>query len=612
METDPTVRKLTKALVAKYIPDDGEADGEESEALCLKVVRRGVLEQILGTDDFGDFDSLTIGDIPTAKRNRLIAKLDARGLDRSGIGLSTPIADALRQLLPQIRAKVVSSGVRQSGTFTDDFEGEGSDVDLASHTPSGGTAWTRSDGLDNDALCHSAGTVSCSGSNTAGGIYLCDDQGSADHYLNFTMLGNNIVSFFACRVATYRSYIGIRPSGNLELYKRTSGSGFTKLGENTGGISDGWRGRLECSGDAHEVFLDSGSGFVSEVGPVNDAYNNTQTWQGISARNDGGNAIAYDFEAGVLGGGIVVVGAATETDTAFDVNPTKIASVGIAQEFDAAQLLADLVSVGEAQEVNSAQTVKAEKIVVVGLTQEDDTAFSLGTSVVVHVGLATENDTGFIQSIVKRVSAGQAIEIDTALSTSHVQVVAVGEAQESNTVFGVSAYKGVNVNLAQEIDTAFNLGQAVVVSVGSVQETTVAQLIVVSRYVPINQVTESSVAQPVEFGSTNLLDITAETNTAFAVDIRKVLGVAQAGETNTALSIAPRIHVNVNQSLESNTVFALALSKHAGVGTAQEFNTALTLVSQGVDPSPLRTSYAIDESRTSYAIDESRTSYAIQ
>lgn len=295
-DSDPRIRKLTKALVKSFVPDDGEADGEDSASLALKVVRRALLEQFLGADDFGDSGSLILADISVAKRQRIRDKLAARGIDISGLTTSTAVADALRRILPLVQARVETTSAALGGTFIDTFGGEVSNTNLESHTPTGGTGWTRIDGAAGDARVSSAGFLS--GSST-GAFYKCDDQDSANQYLEYLVAnGNNRNSLFVNRASDKDNFIGIKPQVNIELWKNVTGV-ETLLGVGIGGTNNGDVFRLESSGNSHEVYLDGGS----EIGPVNDTFNNTVTGQGFVARNDSFNNIATSFEAGTLGVG---------------------------------------------------------------------------------------------------------------------------------------------------------------------------------------------------------------------------------------------------------------------------------------------------------------------
>ena len=302
-DSDPRIRRLSKALVASFVPDDGEPDGEDSAPLALKVTRRALLEQILGADDFGDHGSLTLADIPSPQRQRIANKLDARGIDMGAPPLTAAVADCIRVALPQIAARVEPRAQAPGGTFTDDFDGEVVQIDLSARTPSGGTAWTRVDGSANDARVNTNGGVAGAGSS-AGTLYRCDDQGSADHYVEYVLFTNfNRASFFANRASAGNSWIGLQPRANPEMWKNVGGT-LTQLGVGTLGSNTNQVYRLESVGNAHEAFVNS----VSDIGPVNDSHNAAVTGQGFIARNDSANNIATSFEAGSLSTAHALVG----------------------------------------------------------------------------------------------------------------------------------------------------------------------------------------------------------------------------------------------------------------------------------------------------------------
>jgi hypothetical protein len=188
--------------------------------------------------------------------------------------------------------------------FTDNFNGESGDVTLDVRVPSGGTAWTIvGSAVSNDPFVSSAGILNGSqpGANRP---YVCDDCGSVNQYVQFVWKATvNIAGFIANRVTDLDNYIGVRVAstsgGQLQLIKNQSGQ--TTLGAYTiGSIPTDSVIRYEVNGDEHSVYLDS----VLRIGPVTDAFNNTETRQGVIGRSESGLSIAWidDFEAGALGG----------------------------------------------------------------------------------------------------------------------------------------------------------------------------------------------------------------------------------------------------------------------------------------------------------------------
>lgn len=184
--------------------------------------------------------------------------------------------------------------------FIDDFEGAGSTTALDSWSPSGGTAWTKLSG--NSDACAVVTTGEMQTNNVSGdGAFACDDQGSADQYVEFgrgTDFGN---SFVCCRLVDIDNFIGVRfvSGGTLQSFKRVASS-FTQIGSNGSAASEGDTIRMECDGTAIAVYL-NGSGTADISGTASD--HATETTQGVVGRSTQLNGMCKDFEAGALGGG---------------------------------------------------------------------------------------------------------------------------------------------------------------------------------------------------------------------------------------------------------------------------------------------------------------------
>jgi hypothetical protein len=185
--------------------------------------------------------------------------------------------------------------------FTDNFSGESVDTPLDTRTPSGGTAWSRVDtAVSNDPFVSSAGILN-GNVTTTNRLYQCDDQSSADHYVQFVWKATaGIASFVANRATNQNNYFGVRVAstsgGQLQLIRNQSG--LTTIGTYTiGSIPTDLTIRYEVEGDDHSVYLDG----VLRIGPITDTFNNTETRQGIVGRNDG-SALAWldNFEAGPM------------------------------------------------------------------------------------------------------------------------------------------------------------------------------------------------------------------------------------------------------------------------------------------------------------------------
>lgn len=222
--------------------------------------------------------------------------------------------------------------------FTDDFNGEASTVDLQDHTPSGGTAWTR---VSANANAISVGTAAAAQTHptvtqTTPGYYLCDDQGSADNYIQarakYFDAGQRGV-FLSSRLVDADNHIGFHRFGT-----GTSGGRLTKVVAGVAtylvleqGTDEEWV-KVEVDGSTAKLFV-GGTGatpsWVQEGVDQTYSENTTETSQGIAlslALSIGteytANELLFDdFEAGSLG--VVVssstTGTAVPTQTEADV-----------------------------------------------------------------------------------------------------------------------------------------------------------------------------------------------------------------------------------------------------------------------------------------------------
>lgn len=180
--------------------------------------------------------------------------------------------------------------------FTDNFNAASTEW-LEDRTPSGGTAWTRIDGVV-QAIGASGANDDCRTNSSTATAYQCDDQGSADQYLQFVAVSVSFASFWACRQTNSVNYIGVRiAGGKIQVYKNEAGS-FTQIGS-TGSTTVVATDvvRLECNGTAIAAKL-NGSTEVSGTS----SFNQTVKGQGPVCRVTG-EILGDDFEAGALGGG---------------------------------------------------------------------------------------------------------------------------------------------------------------------------------------------------------------------------------------------------------------------------------------------------------------------
>ena len=182
--------------------------------------------------------------------------------------------------------------------FTDNFNGESSEVDLAAHVPSGGTAWTRVGGTANYLTVISAGWAVNNTSDSDGALYRCDAQGTSAHYTQFKTLDAASAQMFVANRATDRlNFVGVRTrAGTCELFKRVAGA-FTALGASGAStVAANDIVRFESSAaNTHTVRVNG-----TQVHQVTDAFNSAETRQGLVARAMGRLSWLDDYEAGPL------------------------------------------------------------------------------------------------------------------------------------------------------------------------------------------------------------------------------------------------------------------------------------------------------------------------
>jgi hypothetical protein len=92
---------IAAALEAKHVPTDDFDASTTVRDLLRRVIRRCLLRQLLGADDYSELLDQTVADIPAAKRNRIAAKLTELGFDLSGFSGATTIRELLRGLATQ-------------------------------------------------------------------------------------------------------------------------------------------------------------------------------------------------------------------------------------------------------------------------------------------------------------------------------------------------------------------------------------------------------------------------------------------------------------------------------------------------------------------------------
>lgn len=279
------------------LPDFGDAS---EDAAAISVGRRMLLRQTLRTADFPNMES-KVSDLPDLHRAKLIRRLrnSRQKIDISKKSSLMTFREIMADILPLIPMDFGPKTPSKSGTFTDDFSGEVSNVDLVSHTPSGGTAWDRVDGVDTDAVIDSTNHwLQCSTGSGNGALYRCDDEGSADNYIQYVTKNLFMNAFVVSRATAFGDFIGVRTASNVaQIYKRQSGS-FTQQGTNSSTVSGDDVIKMEITDTDTSVLYVNG---VEDTGPgAVSTFNNTVTRQGIVSRSTNGGSWADDFEAGVL------------------------------------------------------------------------------------------------------------------------------------------------------------------------------------------------------------------------------------------------------------------------------------------------------------------------
>jgi len=93
--------QIAAELEARHIPTDDFDATTTVRQLLRRVMRRALLRQLLGGDDYIGLLDSTVGDIAAAKRQRVATRLESLGYDLTGITLATTVRAALRMLAAQ-------------------------------------------------------------------------------------------------------------------------------------------------------------------------------------------------------------------------------------------------------------------------------------------------------------------------------------------------------------------------------------------------------------------------------------------------------------------------------------------------------------------------------
>lgn len=188
--------------------------------------------------------------------------------------------------------------------FYDNFNGETATKNLEDRVPTNGVDWLLFSGVAGSAKVTTAGKVQCLASNKT--VYLCDDQGNADHYVQFlaVMFAAQPNSYVACRITDSNNFIGWRIYGTGTAGRRlTQVVGGVAEDLYTGqGVANEWI-KIKCVGNTVTMYA-GGTGATpawSQVytGTINAAL--TSARQGIITHDNYASDWIDEFTADDLG-----------------------------------------------------------------------------------------------------------------------------------------------------------------------------------------------------------------------------------------------------------------------------------------------------------------------
>ena len=247
---------------------------------------------------------------------------------------------------------------------------------------------------------------------------------------------------------------------------------------------------------------------------------------------------------------VVLVGQATEADTAAAATARKSLAVAQATETDTLTVatVRKILAVAQAAETDTVQPVTAAKTVNAAQAAETDAAQPAAASKTLTVAQAAETGTVGPAAAVKTVPVGQAEEVDTLLVPAAVKTLSTGQASETDT--------------AAPASTPGILGRAV-------ETDTVAPAAVV-KTLNTGQATETDTVAPVTVVRTITVGAAGETGTAGPVTGAKNQTTGQANETDSVFAVTPLKTLLVQAATEADTVFAAAVAAGVvGVGGTQ-------------------------------------------
>jgi hypothetical protein len=183
--------------------------------------------------------------------------------------------------------------------FTDAFTDD-DDVLLQDHTPTGGGAWTRQvDGATRALIEANAVTFRAGGGGSGRSVWICTDQGSANHYTQVKQIAFPTLACFVCA--------RLVDEDNL-LYSECPGTGGTghDFGKIVAGVdtalvetqgADESTIKIECSGATIKFYINGDQ----RGGDITETAHQSETSQGFSTDQTPGDTAQYDdFEADSL------------------------------------------------------------------------------------------------------------------------------------------------------------------------------------------------------------------------------------------------------------------------------------------------------------------------
>jgi hypothetical protein len=329
--------------------------------------------------------------------------------------------------------------------FTDNFDGAGSNTNLESWTPSGGGSWTRQDGAAGAAVVNTNGTLRSS--STTATSYVCTDQGSANHAVEFrdkafaNTVGNSLA---AVRLVDASNSIGWRITGTgatgRRLCKIVAGV-ITDL-ITSQAVDEEWI-KVEISGTTAKLFQGGTGGTPSwtQVGAdqtVSDSVFSGET--SIGVRIGSSQAIDWidEFSASALGG----------TPVTISCTPGNAVAAGSAAVINSAQLIActvgDAIATGVSAAINNAVTIVA----IPGNAAAAGQTANINSAVTVTCTLGNAQAAGITAAIEAGGAATITCSVGDAIAAGALAAIA------SDVIIGASIGNAVAAGLDASIVSA--------------------------------------------------------------------------------------------------------------------------------------------------------------